>query len=136
MAIKGNVGGRFSDVPPVVLEVLEEPYGRPMLRGRGCGTMVKIDVSARRSSDLPYVMATSRSELFRRANGWAIVSLALGVLSMATPVPVAAAVAIMTGLVALRRLYAQYSMVQAVMAFSGMVLGGASIATIVVRMIR
>jgi hypothetical protein len=118
-------------------EVVEDNSGKAMVRCRRCGTMGEIDANACTSCGIPFTIEAGTVEPAIPVDGWAIASVVLGVLSLAAGYhPGLAAAAVVTGLVALRRLRVQYGGLQGVAAWSGMALGGLSTALYVADVIR
>lgn len=117
-------------------EVVEDENGRAVIRCRRCGTMSGIDASACRKCGIPFTIEAGTVEPALRVDGWAVMAVLLGVISLAVYyVPVLSAGAIVCGLVALRRVKVQYSGMQRVLAWSGMALGGLSTAAYVISII-
>jgi hypothetical protein len=118
-------------------EVVEDNSGKAMVRCRRCGTMGEIDANVCESCGIPFTIEAGTIEPALPVDGWAIASVVLGALSLAAQYhPGLAAVAVLTGLVAMRRLHLKYGGLQRVAAWSGMALGGLSTALYVVDVIR
>jgi ribosomal protein L37E len=118
-------------------EVVEDNSGKAMVRCRRCGTMSQIDADACASCGIPFTIEAGTVEPAWSVDGWAVASVVLGAISLATPyVPGLAAIAVVAGLVALRRLHVQYGGLQRVAAWSGMALAGLSTAMYVAHVIR
>ncbi len=117
-------------------EVIEDPSGGSVIRCRRCGTMNAIDANACRSCGIPFAVEAGIVESALPVDGWALGSVILGMISMATYyVPVVAAAAIVTGLVALRRVRVHYSGAQRVAAWLGLVMGGLATVAYVVQLV-
>lgn len=122
-------------------EVIEDDSGKAMIRCRRCGTMNPIEVGACRSCGIPFTIEAGTVEPAWPVNGWAVASVVFGVLSLGLALvgsyfPGSAVGAIVSGLVALRRLKVHYGGLQRVSAWSGIVLGGLSTAAYVIDVIR
>lgn len=117
-------------------EVIEEIPGKAMIRCRRCGTISEIDANTCRSCGMPFTIEAGSVAPTLPVDGWAIASVLLGVTSLAAYYqPVVAAAAVGAGLVGLRRQYLREGCAQRVAAWSGVVLGGLSTASYVVRLI-
>jgi hypothetical protein len=118
-------------------EVVEDNSGKAMVRCRRCGTMSQIDADACASCGIPFTIEAGTVEPVWPVDGWAVASVVLGAISLAAHyVPGLAAIAVVAGLIALRRLHVQYGGLQRVAAWSGMALAGLSTALYVVHVIR
>ncbi len=117
-------------------EVVEDESGRAVIRCRRCGTMSGIDASTCRNCGIPFTIEAGTVEPAFPVDGWAVLSVLLGVISLAAYYfPVLSAGAILSGLVALGRPNVQYGGMQRVLAWSGMALGGLSTAAFVIEII-
>jgi hypothetical protein len=117
-------------------EVVDDAGGAPMIRCRRCGTINAIDANACRSCGIPFIVEAGVVEPVFPVDGWAVGSVILGVVCLATYyAPVVAAAAIATGLVAMRRARMHYSGAQRVAAWLGVVLGGLATVAYVVQFV-
>jgi hypothetical protein len=117
-------------------EVIEDPGGAPVIRCRRCATINIIDANACRSCGIPFAVEPGIVEPALPVDGWALGSVVLGIVSLATYyVPAVAAGAIVTGLLAMRRARVHYGGAQRVAAWLGVVLGGLATMGYVVRFV-
>jgi hypothetical protein len=101
--------------------VVEDSFGHPMIRCTRCGTISEIDANACRNCGIPFTVEAGSVEPAFPVDGWAVASIVLGMISLATYVPVLAAGAVAAGLVALKSVKMHDSGPQRVSAWAGMV---------------
>lgn len=115
-------------------EVVVDSSGESMIRCRRCGIINPIEAESCCSCGIPFTIEAGSAFREGRWNGMTVATMTLGVFSLITfPVPILGIAAIVTGLVAVKRLYIQYNGLQWLAAWSGVVLGMLSLIAFAVR---